>query len=68
MNLSKERLLLLSEETGFRSEILEKVILLMDLLSVISENSKLKDQFVLKGGTALNLFYLACHDSRSTLI
>jgi len=57
MILSKERLRLLSEESGFRDEMIEKVILLMDLLAAIVDNPLLKNQFVLKGGTALNLFY-----------
>ncbi len=57
MILSKESLRNISTETGFRTEIIEKVVLLLDLLNNFSSNNFLKDKFVLKGGTALNLFY-----------
>lgn len=57
MKISFERLQYESESTGFRSEILEKVIYLMDLLRLFSEDSYLKSRIALKGGTALNLFY-----------
>lgn len=42
--------------TGFRPEILEKVIRLLDLLETIQRHPYLKSRVVLKGGTALNLF------------
>jgi predicted nucleotidyltransferase component of viral defense system len=57
MRVSQEHLYYISESTGFRPEILEKVIHLIHLLNRFSEDSFLKDKFVLKGGTALNLFY-----------
>jgi len=57
MIISKEKLYYTSESTGFRPEILEKVIHLIHLLNRFSEDSFLKDRFILKGGTALNLFY-----------
>ncbi|MCD6038938.1 MAG: nucleotidyl transferase AbiEii/AbiGii toxin family protein [Gammaproteobacteria bacterium] len=56
MLVSTERLYYEAEATGFRPEILEKVIYLIHLLNRFSEDSFLKDRFVLKGGTALNLF------------
>src|SRR3990167_8458508 len=56
MLVSTERLYYEAESTGFRPEILEKVIYLIHLLSRFSEDPFLKDRFVLKGGTALNLF------------
>ena len=56
MLVSTERLYYEAESTGFRPEILEKVIYLIHLLNRFSEDSFLKDRFVLKGGTALNLF------------
>lgn len=43
--------------TGFRAELLEKVIRLIDLLNAIFADQFLKTRFALKGGTALNLFY-----------
>lgn len=57
MLISQERLGFTSEETGFRPEILEKVIYLIQILNRFSEDIYLKNRFVLKGGTALNLFY-----------
>lgn len=56
MNLSKIRLLDEAALTGFRPDILEKVIHLLDLLTQINNDEFLKDRLVLKGGTALNLF------------
>ncbi len=57
MILSSERLLIEAQETGFRSEILEKVVILIRLLEDINKDNYLRDRLVLKGGTALNLFY-----------
>jgi len=57
MILSKERLLIEAKNTGFRSEILEKVVFLMRLLEDFNKDAYLKERLVLKGGTALNLFY-----------
>ncbi len=56
MKLSKTRLLDEAAATGFRPDTLEKVIHLLQLLSLISENEYLRERLVLKGGTALNLF------------
>ncbi len=55
--ISKESLIMSSNKTGFRAEILEKVIRLMDLLNAIFADEFLRTRLVLKGGTALNLFY-----------
>ena len=46
-----------AQETGFRPEILEKVLQLLHLLESFLSHPYLKDRIVLKGGTALNLFY-----------
>ena len=59
MRISKERLVTVAMETGFRPEILEKVIRLIDLLNIIFTDDYLTARLVLKGGTALNLFYFA---------
>ena len=56
MELSAERLERLSAETGFLPRYVEKVVRLLDLLEEIQKHPDLKDQFVLKGGTALNVF------------
>ncbi len=57
MKISKERLAVEAEVTGFRAEVLEKVIHLLHLLDGFRSHPFLKDKLVLKGGTALNLFY-----------
>jgi predicted nucleotidyltransferase component of viral defense system len=58
MILSRERLMSESETTGFRPELLEKVMRLVSLLNAIAANPRVRDVVALKGGTALNLFYL----------
>jgi hypothetical protein len=56
MIISYERLMSESEKTGFRAGMLEKVIHLLELLNTLNDHPFLKGKFVLKGGTALNLF------------
>lgn len=56
MNLTRRELEQLAAETGFRAEILEKVIRLISLLDAFNEHPFLQDRFVLKGGAALNTF------------
>jgi len=55
--LSKERLQQVAYQTGYRAEIIEKVVLLIHFLDAIAKDNYLKNRLVLKGGTALNLFY-----------
>ena len=57
MILSKQLLQREARLTGYRIEHLEKVFLLMDLLSDFATFPQLKNKIVLKGGTALNLFF-----------
>ncbi len=57
MQPDRERIEHLSVETGFRNNALEKVIRLTDILNDIFKHPFLSDVFVLKGGTALNLFF-----------
>ncbi len=57
MSLSRERIELLAGQTGFKQDMLEKASHLMSLLDMIANDDYLKDRVVLKGGTALNLFY-----------
>lgn len=45
-----------ASKTGFRPEMLEKAIRLLDLLDNLRNHSFLKDRLALKGGTALNVF------------
>lgn len=56
MIFSKQQLQREANSTGFKMEHLEKVFLLMNLLSDFATFPQLKDKLVLKGGTALNLF------------
>jgi predicted nucleotidyltransferase component of viral defense system len=57
MKISKEKLQQEAASTGFKMEHLEKVHILMDLLNDFAIFPQLKGKFVLKGGTALNLFF-----------
>ena len=56
MRISKERLFAEAEATGFRAEILEKAIQLLNLLENLCRHPFLKGRLALKGGTALNMF------------
>lgn len=56
MKISVERLQAEAEATGFRAEVLEKVIQLLHLLGTIQTHPYLRGKLALKGGTALNLF------------
>lgn len=56
MRISRERLRSEAETTGFRPEVLEKVIQLLNLLEGLRSHPFLKGRLALKGGTALNLF------------
>lgn len=47
-----------SRHLGFHPEVLEKVIQLLNLLEALNRHPYLKTKFLLKGGTALNLFLL----------
>lgn len=58
MIYAKEELMLLAETTGFRSEIIEKVLHLYRILNAFNAHPGLQEKFVLKGGTAINLFLL----------
>jgi len=57
MLTSKEALLKEAKEKGYKPEILEKVYRLLDTLQQFTSIPYLKERLVLKGGTALNLFY-----------
>lgn len=54
--VSKERLVAEKEITGYRFDIIEKVLWLMEILNAVASDPFLSDKIVLKGGTALNLF------------
>lgn len=57
MKFSRELLVRKAQQRGFRPEILEKVFQLLHLLTSFLNHPYLRDRIVLKGGTALNLFY-----------
>lgn len=44
------------EKTGFSKNLLEKEYRIVDILDTLNENPAMRDKFVLKGGSALNLF------------
>lgn len=56
MRVSREKLRAEGNATGFRLEILEKVIHLFNLLEGFNSHPFLRERLALKGGTALNLF------------
>jgi predicted nucleotidyltransferase component of viral defense system len=56
-NYTKHEIESLSRETGFIKNSIEKMLRLLDVLHQISRHPFLKNCFVLKGGTALNVFY-----------
>jgi hypothetical protein len=53
---SSSEVLPIAEATGFRAEMIEKVLHLLNLLDRLNRHPRLKGKWVLKGGTALNLF------------
>jgi len=58
VNLTAEDILPVASATGFRSDLVEKVLHLIGLLGALNAHPYLKGRWVLKGGTALNLFVL----------
>lgn len=56
MRLSAEKLSAEAESTGFRPDVLEKVVHLLGVLDTLQSHPFLKRKLVLKGGTALNPF------------
>jgi predicted nucleotidyltransferase component of viral defense system len=58
VKFSPSEILSVAELTGFRAEIVEKVLHLLNLLNVLNSHPYLKGKLALKGGTALNLFVL----------
>lgn len=56
LNISSEALSSLTSLTGFRQDVIEKVVRLMSLLNTINSHTFLKGKLALKGGTALNVF------------
>ena len=61
MKFSKSEILSVTKSTGFREEIVEKVLHLLNLLNSMNSHPFLKRKWVLKDGTALNIFYFDLH-------
>ena len=59
VKFSPSEVLPVVEVTGFKAEMVEKVLHLLNLLNVLNSHPFLKGKWVLKGGTALNMFMLA---------
>lgn len=58
MRFSVEEITSISESTGHRPDMLEKVVHLLHLLNSFNTHPFLKGKWALKGGTALNVFAL----------
>ncbi len=56
ITITKEDLQSQAKARGYRAEILEKVIRLLNLLEQLNTVPYLRERLVLKGGTAINLF------------
>lgn len=58
MKFSPSEVLQAAEATGFKAEMIEKGLYLQNLLNALNSHPFLKGKWVLKGGTALNMFML----------
>ena len=56
MKFSPSEIFPVMEATGFKTDAIEKVLQLLNLLNRLNSHPFLKGKFALKGGTALNLF------------
>ena len=57
MNFDENTINSVHQQSGFDPLYIEKVLRLLGILELFFSNPILKDKYVLKGGTALNLFY-----------
>ena len=58
MRFAPAEILPIAESSGFKADLVEKVLHLIHLLNTMSSHPFLKGKWALKGGTALNLFVL----------
>ena len=58
MRFSSSQILAVARSDGFDEAVVEKVLHLVHLLNVLDAHPSLRGKWVLKGGTALNLFVL----------
>ena len=66
MKISRERLSAEAQATGFRPDVLEKAIHLLNLIERSQEHPFLKGRLALKGGTALTYSSSTCRACRWT--
>lgn len=57
IDLTSDNIRAIAKTTGFIKDNVEKVMRLIDILGEIF-STKWKDKLVLKGGTAINMFYM----------
>lgn len=57
IDLTSDNIRAIAKTTGFIKDNVEKVMRLIDILEEIF-STKWKDKLVLKGGTAINMFYM----------
>jgi predicted nucleotidyltransferase component of viral defense system len=58
VKFSSSEVLQAADATGFKADMVEKVLHLLNLLNALNSHPFLKGKWVLKGGTALNMFKL----------
>jgi len=58
VKFSPSEVLPAAEATGFKADMVEKVLHLLNLLNTLNSHPFLKGKWVLKDGTALNMFKL----------
>ena len=58
MDLSREELRALATQVGVRADVLERVVRLLKVLARFRADEDLSGAIALKGGTALNVFWL----------
>jgi len=58
VKFSSSEILQAAEATGFKADMVEKALYLLSLLNALNSHPFLKGKWVLKGGTALNMFVL----------
>lgn len=58
VKFSSSEIIRMTQSSGFKEEVIEKVLHLLNLLNTLNSHPFLKGKWVLKGGTALNLFEL----------
>ena len=59
MDQTREQIRDLATKLGVRPDVLEKVARLLAVLRRIREDEDIRDRVALKGGTALNVFWLS---------